>query len=490
MARKGLVFIITALFAAATLVLGGPVSGPDGVRPDAASAQAQAGSEDNRAGGAGGPGGQGGSSAVVVVVPIEGTIEYGVAAFLKRALDHASDIDAAAVLLEIDTFGGLVAAATEMRDVILESRVPVIGLVQGRAWSAGALLALSCEKLAMRTGSSIGAAESRPNDEKTISAVRAEFEATARARGRDPKVAAAMVDVDIEIPGVVGKGKLLALAAEDAYDLGMCDAVVSGRPEALAMFGYGGASIVEMKPSFAELVARGVTYPLVAEILLTVGFLGIIVELLTPGFGIPGTVGLVSLALFFGGRMVAGLAGWEVVALFIAGFVLLAIEALVLPGFGVAGVLGIVAIFASLFLSFPTPAEALTVVTVAIFATLLLAVAFLVFLSSRRGPDRGPLAGLILRESQKPEEGYLPSGRMDGLLGKAGIALTKLRPVGTVRIEGQRIDAISEGEWIEEHTPVKVVKVEGAKVVVAAENGGGGSNREPMNDGESTKREV
>lgn len=473
MARKGLAFVLAALAVISALVLGVPVFGPDGACPDTAYAQTPVRSEGGSASGAGGLGGEDGSSATVVVVPIKGTIEYGVAAFLKRALAHAQDIGASAVLLEIDTFGGLVAAATEMRDAILESRVPVMGLVHGRAWSAGALLALSCEKLAMQAGSSMGAAESIPKDEKTISALRAEFEATARARGRDPKVAAAMVDVDIEIPGVVGKGKLLALAAEDAYDLGMCDAVVSGRPEALAMFGYGGASIVEMRPSFAELIARGVTYPLVAEILLTVGFLGIIVELLTPGFGIPGTVGLVSLALFFGGRMVAGLAGWEVVALFIVGFVLLAIEALVLPGFGVAGVLGIVAIFASLFLSFPTAAEALTVVTVAIFATLLLTIAFLVLLSSRRGPDRGPLAGLILRESEKSEEGYVPASRMDGLLGKTGIALTKLRPAGIVKIEGQRVDAISEGEWIEEHTRVRVVRVEGAKVVVAPEDGGG-----------------
>src|SRR5690606_29200878 len=150
----------------------------------------------------------------VYVIPIEGTIDEGLAAFVERALGEARDGGAVAVLLEINTFGGRVDSATRIKDAVTAMPVPVVAFVTQRAWSAGALIALGARYVAMAPGTSIGAAEPRPADEKTISALRKEFEAAAEARGRDPLVAGAMVDADIEIEGLVEKGQVLTLSAQ------------------------------------------------------------------------------------------------------------------------------------------------------------------------------------------------------------------------------------------------------------------------------------
>ncbi|HAV21169.1 MAG TPA: peptidase S14, partial [Firmicutes bacterium] len=183
-----------------------------------------------------------------------------------------------------------------------------IAYVKGRAWSAGALITLAAEKIVMARTASIGAAETIPKEEKQISALRGEFEATAENRGRDPEIAAAMVDADISIEGLVAKGKLLTLTAQRAKDLGFIDAIAASRQEALAEFGLEGAKVVETAQTRAEKLARFLTDPTVSSILLTLGFLGLLFEITTPGWGVPGTVGVLALAQFFGGRLVVGLA--------------------------------------------------------------------------------------------------------------------------------------------------------------------------------------
>ncbi|MBI2914417.1 MAG: ATP-dependent Clp protease proteolytic subunit, partial [Firmicutes bacterium] len=276
----------------------------------------------------------------VYVVPIKGTVEPGLASFVERSLSTAEKEKADAVLLEINSFGGRVDAATEIRDMILEFEPPVLAYVSERAWSAAALIAIASPKLAMAPGASIGAAEPRPAEEKTISALRAEFEATAERNGRDPRIAGAMVDAELEIKDVVGKGKILTLSAEQAEKLGFVDYVAPRRQTVLAYFGYPGARLVVMRPAGAERMARFITDPVVSSLLLTVGFLGLLYELASGGWGVPGSVSLAALGLFFGGRLVAGLAGWEVLVLFLAGLGLLFLEASVIPGFGVAGFAG------------------------------------------------------------------------------------------------------------------------------------------------------
>jgi membrane-bound serine protease (ClpP class) len=155
----------------------------------------------------------------VVVVPIEGVIELGLAPFVKRVLEDATETRAAAVILQIDTFGGRVDAAVQIRDALLTAKVHTVAFVNKRAISAGALIGLAAQTLVMSTGSTIGAAapletgapgaEAKPASEKTTSYVRKEFRATAEARKRPLLLAEAMVDADVIVPGVVEKGKLL-----------------------------------------------------------------------------------------------------------------------------------------------------------------------------------------------------------------------------------------------------------------------------------------
>ena len=399
----------------------------------------------------------------VWVVPIKGTIEWGLAGFVNRAVGEATDAGASAILLEINTFGGRVDAATEIRDTILASRIPVIAYVTERAWSAGALIAMAGEHLVMAPSSSIGAAEPRPAEEKTISAVRAEFEATAQGKGRDPKIAAAMVDKDVVIEGLVGEGKLLTLSANQAIEYGFADFVSSSRADVLQKLGFGDSKLHELFPTLAEKVAGFVTQPVMSSLLLSLGFAGLVLEILTPGFGVPGTIGVVSLVLFFGGRLVTGLAGWEVAMLFLAGFILLLIEVFVIPGFGVAGILGLGGIFGSIVLSYATTEAGLTSLAVALLVTILIVVVGWKYFRRSSAWQRLVLH-TVIAETTEPEVATVTHD----LEGKTGKALTPLRPAGIVDVDGERIDAVTEGGFVAKDSLVRVVEITGNRVLVKA----------------------
>ena len=403
----------------------------------------------------------------VHLVRIRGRIEQGLAAFVSRALREAEREGADAVVFDIDTPGGFVDAALKIRDSIVNSGIRTVAYVNPRAWSAGALIAMACEELSMKPGSSMGAAETRPNEEKYISAVRAEFEATADLRGRDPQVAGAMVDADIEIPGLVGKGKILTLTATQALKIGFADVGAINVEQLLGAIGLAGAEIVDVQATTAEGFARLLTNDVAAQILLTVGLVGLVVEMLTPGFGLPGTIGLVSLGLFFGGRLVGGMAGWEVVALFLVGFALLVVELFLIPGFGVAGILGVVSIFASLIMSYPTPSQAMNAIAIALVSTIVLVFIVVKFLT-RGGAEFARSGRLVLRHSEEPHKGYVAVSDLTELVDKVGAVVTPLRPVGTVDIEGRHVEAISESGFLTGNARVRVVKVEGNRVFVRA----------------------
>jgi membrane-bound serine protease (ClpP class) len=400
--------------------------------------------------------------AMVYVIPVQGTIEPGLAEFLKRALNGAKIDEVEGVLLEIDTFGGRVDAATEIVDLILDMPMPVIAYVRGRAWSAGALIALAADYLVMAPGSSIGAAEPRPTEEKVVSALRAEFESLAERNDRDPQIAAAMVDKDVVVEGLVEKDKILTLSAKEAERRGFADFIAAQRHQVLSKYGFGDARIIEPSPNWAETLARFLTDPTVSSLLLSVGFLGLIVEITTPGWGVPGTGGLIALGLFFGGRMVAGLAGIESVIIFLIGVVLLALEVFVIPGFGLAGITGLMAIFYSILISFPSPAVALRVIVTSLIITVALGLVLI-----RRIGKSGVWRRFVLDTSETKEKGYVAPIAKTELLGKKGVAQTALRPSGIIEVEGERFDALSEGMYIPAGAPIVVSKVEGSKIIVA-----------------------
>jgi len=303
------------------------------------------------------------SRSVVFVVPVDGVIDLGLAPFLQRALDEAVAAKAAAVVLEVNTFGGRVDAAVLIRDALLTARVPTVAFVNRRAISAGALISLATERIAMADGATIGAAApvqagpagTQPASEKTVSYLRKEFRATAEARKRPPLLAEAMVDADVEVPGVKPKGKLLTLTTAEALEHGVADFQADDLPALLARLDLADAEVRRLLITWAETLVRFLTHPIVASLLLTIGILGILTEVQAPGLGVPGLVGLASLALFFWGHWLTRLAGWEEVLLIVAGLVLLGVEIFVLPGFGVAGTLGLLALLLGLGLSLVGP---------------------------------------------------------------------------------------------------------------------------------------
>ena len=416
---------------------------------------------------------------IVYVAPIEGMIDLGLAPFVERVLSEATEAGAAAVVLEINTFGGRVDAAVAIRDALLNAKVPTVAFINKRAISAGALIALATEKIVMGDGGTIGAATpvqmgqpgapAQPVEEKTVSYVRKEFRATAEARKRPPLVAEAMVDADVEIPDLIEKGKLLTLTTDEALKHKIAEFRADTMAEVLKQLGLPGAEVRHAAPNWAENFVRFLTNPVVSSLLMTVGMLGIILEIRSPGFGVPGILGIGSLALFFWGQWLVQLAGWEEILLVLSGLALLAAEIFVIPGFGVAGVLGIAALLSGLSLSLIGGGATWNFIVEAvgrvIFSLLLGLIGSLVLL---RFLPRLPFGKrLILETGLAAGEGYASPPDTDrNWLGKSGTTVSPLRPSGIADVEGERVDVVSDGEFIEAGAKIVVSRVDGNRIVV------------------------
>lgn len=420
------------------------------------------------------------SKAVVYVAPIEGIIDLGLAPFVRRVVEEAEKSGAAAVILKINTFGGRVDAAVLIRDTLLGAKVKTVAFIDKRAISAGALISLACHVIAMGDGGTIGAATpvqlggqragTQPTDEKTLSYVRKEFRSTAEFRKRPPVIAEAMVDPDVAIPGLVEKGKLLTLTTNEALEHKLADFRADTVEEILKRLGLEGAEVRSVSENWAEQLVRFLTHPILSSLLMTVGMLGIIVELRTPGFGVPGALGITSLALFFWGHWLVRLAGWEEILLVFVGLVLLAVELFLIPGFGITGILGILGLIAGLTLSLigaGATAEivigAITRVALSLLVALAASVVLLRFL------PRLPFGRqLILHTGLGADTGYASAPESDRQwLGKRGTAVSPLRPAGIADIDGKRVDVVSQGEWIDAGTPITVIRVDGNRIVVS-----------------------
>jgi membrane-bound serine protease (ClpP class) len=418
------------------------------------------------------------SAPVVYVVPIGGVIDLGLAPFLARTIREATDAGAAAVLLDINTFGGRVDAAVAMRDTLLNARVRTIAFVNQRAISAGALIALACDTVVMATGATIGAAApvtgggmgaTQPADEKSVSYVRKEFRATADVRGRPPQFAEAMVDVDVEIPGVVAKGKLLTLTTAEALQHRVANLSAATLEEALAAAGLPHAQLRYARETWAETLVRFLTHPIVSSLLMTVGLLGLLVEIRTPGFGAPGAIGLLTLGLFFWGHWLVQLAGWEELLLVSIGVLLIALEVFVIPGVSVAGIGGIVALVAGLGMTLVGAGATVSIIISAlgrVAISILLAMAGALVLL-RFLPRLAFGRRLVLETGMQADLGYVSTPDSDRhWLGRSGTAVSPLRPAGIAEMDGVRVDVVSDGGFIEAGTPVEVARVDGNRIVV------------------------
>ena len=407
-------------------------------------------------------------------VHVTGVIELGLAPYIERSLREAAEAGASAVILDIDTPGGRVDAAERIADALGDSPVPTYAYVNRRAFSAGALISLATDGIYMRPGSVIGAAtpvdgSGQKAPEKIVSAMRSEMRALAEAHGLDPTVAEAMVDEDVAIEGVVEEGKLLTITTEEAVALGYASEV-EDLDALLVELGYPGAEVVTTEVNWAERIVRFFSHPVVAPFLLSLGFLGLIAEIKTPSFGMAGAAGLLALALFFGSHLIVGLAGLEDILVFGAGLVLLGVEVLVIPGFGIFGILGGIAVFAGLYLSLlgslPTTPDFTRAGLVLTTSVLLILVTAWALLRSLPGSSRLARSGILLFQRTDRDVGYESAPERLDLVGHEGTAITDLRPSGTALFGDERIDVVSESEWIPQGTPIRVVSAEGYRHVV------------------------
>lgn len=414
-------------------------------------------------------------NAQVYHIEISGTIDLGLPPYIERVIKEAQGAGASAILLEVNTFGGRVDAATQIKDLLLNTNLETIAFVNKRAISAGALISLSCKKIGMVPGSSMGAAtvvdqggEKAP--EKAISYFRAEMGATAERNGRNRKIAEGMVDEDIEIEGLSEKGKLITLTAEDAVHWKMADYIAPTLNAFLDSLGMGDERIIYTKPNWAEDVVRFLTGPIVSSMLISLGLLGLFFEIKSPGWGVPGTLGLIFLALFFGSHYIIKLASSIEIILFFVGVGLLLLEIFVIPGFGFAGIAGIIAIIGGIYLSLVGALENVTWSDLG-EAAYRLGIALLVtiggaFLLARFGPRTSIWRKISLPDEQKRDQGYVASKDYHTYIGKTGVALTPLRPAGMGRFGDERLDVVTEGEFIEQNAPIKIIGVEGYRLVV------------------------
>jgi membrane-bound serine protease (ClpP class) len=425
------------------------------------------------------------------VVEVSEEIDLGLASYVERVVGEAVAGDL--VVLHINTFGGRIDAAVAIRDVLLKAKARTVAFIDKRAISAGALIALATDVIVMTHGATIGAAtpvqikggEMAPVEAKVVSYFRKEMKATAEAKGRRGDLAEAMVDASVVIEGLDGKDTTLTLTTEEALKYEVA-AFTADDFEALGQrlgrpLGPGSAAALRPGINWAERLARFLSQPAIASLLMTLGMAGIMIELWSPGHAVAGVLGVVCLLLFFFGHYVVHLAGWGEIVLFLAGVAAIVIEVTYFPGHGAVAAGGVLAIIASLVLSLFSTQHvplsvnwhggglalngALKMVFGSVVATMCILLAVSRWLPrSRLG--RALTLDQAITAHAGPAAAQIGVSGAESFVGKRGIARTTLRPAGKVEIEGRRYDVVTEGAMVDEGTAVVVVSADGARIVV------------------------
>jgi membrane-bound serine protease (ClpP class) len=397
---------------------------------------------------------------------------------VRLALEDASERNASMIVVHMDTYGGAVNDADDIRTLFLESEIPIVSFIDKDAASAGALISIACDSIYMAKGGSIGAAtvvmggtgEAAPD--KYQSYMRSIMRSTAEARGRNPKIAEAMVDESLEVEGVSKAGEVITFSVSEAIENGFCEAEVSSIDEIVERNGLESYQIYAYEPSVTEDIIALFLNPAVSGFLILIIFAGIYFEIQTPGIGFPLAASGLAVVLYFIPYYLTGLASnWELVV-FIVGIVLLAIEIFVVPGFGVFGILGIIFILAGLttgmlpneqfdftFVSSGKLFGALlTVILAATVATVL------IFTLTPKINQWESFSRISLATTQQKSEGYTSSFYARELMGKEGVSHTRLMPSGKVIIDDEMYDAYSRGEFIDRGEKIKVISTEGTSL--------------------------
>jgi membrane-bound serine protease (ClpP class) len=413
---------------------------------------------------------------IVFLAEITGEIDPRMAPYISRVVSDAENNGAEAIIFRINTFGGRVDAATQIKDAIIGSRLLTIAFINNRAISAGALIALSCRKICMVPGSSIGAAtvvdqSGQKQSEKYQSFMRSEMRSTAERNGRRTDIVQGMVDENIIVPGINDHNQLITLTSDEAKKYGIADTLVYSLNDCLSVFGLKDAQVIKVSSNWAEDLVGFLNQPLISSILIMLGLVGIFAEIKSPGFGFPVILGIVSLLLFFGSSYILQLASIINIVLFIIGIILLLLEIFVIPGFAITGVIGIILIIGSIFLSLignNLPFwDSVTISRAIIQLSVSLLFAFiLIYILAKILPKSSAFSRLVLSNEEKADQGFVSYPSVKELLGLEGIALTTLRPAGSAEFNGQKYDVVADWEYIPKGNKVKVIRVEGIKVVV------------------------
>ena len=471
-------------------------------------------------------------TALVYVVDIRNEIGSGLGTYISEGIQQAEEARADVIVFDVDTPGGRVDSAVNIIRAIQETQIPTIAFVNRQAISAGAMISIACNQIVMTSGGTIGDSapvnvQGQEVGEKAISYIQGTIRATAERENRNPDIAEAMVDKELvlvklkdgqiikllpeeyatreeegeEMEILCAQGKLLTLSTRQALEYEFADAQAETLAELLAQYEivevagtkmplteeaimqrqreYGisqvnrlktlsDARVTEVRTTLTDRVVFFLTNPFISSLLLSLGILGIFIEIRSPGFGVPGFLGLLCVGLFFGGHMLLKIGAEWALLLFLIGVGLIVLEIFVIPGFGVAGILGIIMMLGSVFFVFDKVHEFSTAVlwlSISVILTSALVILAAFFLPETRLFQRFALSTVM-----DTQMGYHSSSAEDfqAYLGQSGTALTPLRPSGTARIGDKRVDVVTVGDFISQNSNVKVVEVEGPKIFVEA----------------------
>jgi membrane-bound serine protease (ClpP class) len=416
----------------------------------------------------------------VFTFAIDENIDPGMNRRVKLAMDQAAALKVDVILIEMDTYGGAVTDADEIRTRILESKIPVYVFINKDAASAGALISIACDSIYMAPGGSIGAAtvvngtDGTAAPDKYQSYMRSMMRSTAEATGRNPQIAEAMVDEKLVVPGISDSSSVITFSVAEAIQNGFCEGEYSSVKEILTAQGLQSAEIIAYEEKTVDTIISFFLSPAVSGILILLIIGGIYFELQTPGIGFPLALAVTAALLYFIPYYLNGLAeNWEILA-FVIGIILLAVEFFVIPGFGVFGVAGIVLTLGGLVLGMlPNQAFDFELVPASqLFGALLtvilaaLAAVGMVFWLTPKVNEWGAFKHLTLASTQDRAQGFTSSTYSEDMLGKIGTVHSRLRPSGKVEIDGEIYDAYSRGEFLDQGESIEVISTEGTSLRV------------------------
>lgn len=416
----------------------------------------------------------------VMVMEIKAEIDPRMLRYVTLALEHAEEINADYVIVEMDTYGGILTDAKEIVDKIMGFKKPIWVFINSDAASAGALISIACDSIYMSPGASIGAAtvvtgtggEAAPD--KYQSYMRSIMRATAEENGRDPRIAEGMVDEKVVVDSIKQAGKVITFTTTEAIANGYCEGKVESIEEILEKNKISNYTLEHFKLGVTERIIAFFLNPFISGLLILVIIGGIYFELQTPGIGFPLLAAIIALVLYLVPYYLNGLAEyWEILALFV-GIVLIILELFVIPGFGVAGVSGIALTVTSLVLImlnndfFNFDFVPLGDIVVALFAAVggLTGGVMLLFIAGPKLTRSQAFRNIALTDTQEKEQGYTSNLFPSDIVGQRGEAYTVLRPGGKVMIAGNIYDAYTRGEFIDRGEPIEVLAAEGTSLRV------------------------